>query len=341
MALSTPFPAGDPSDPYGLVRGDLEIVAAKVRELASAAAPPLGEAATALADRSGKLVRPALLLLSARFGPPAPPARDFRRKTRLLAAATSLELLHLASLTHDDILDGSSVRRGGPSVWGRWGTAVAILTGDHLYGKAVGQMALAGRRASRSLCRVIDALLAGQALELRASGRKLGRRAYLTLASAKTAVFCAEACGLGATLAGAGRETAAALRAFGTSLGQAYQLVDDLLDWTGDPDRTGKPLHLDLPRGHLNLPVIIALERRPARVGRAVATLRQAPGPQTRPATLAELLALLRECGALEETARLARLKTLRAVARLSVLPMNPARRSLEALALALVGRAS
>lgn len=330
-------------DIYGPVRADLDLVAARVVSLASAGPQPLREAASVLAGRPGKLVRPALLLLSGLAGPPVAPARAERNRQRRLAAAAAFELLHLASLTHDDILDTSPLRRGETSVWGRWGTGVAVLTGDHFYGKAVGQASLAGRRASRSLCRTIDALLTGEAVQIQAAGRSLGRRGYMSLATAKTAVFCQESCGLGAALAGCRAVVIRALRAYGQALGQAYQLTDDVLDWQGHPAETGKPRLADLARGHFTFPVIIGLARRPKRVGRAVAaavagTALGAPDPSLL-GPLRELAGELESCGALEETARHARLVVERAISRLAALPAGTPRANLAALAESLVGR--
>ncbi len=361
--------------PYGPVRADLDLVAARVVSLASTAPRPLREAAAALAGRPGKLIRPALLLLSGLAGPPLPPERAARSRQRRLAAASAFELLHLASLTHDDILDSSPLRRGETSVWGRWGTGMAILTGDHFYGKAVGQASLAGRRATRSLCRAIDALLTGEAIQILAAGRALGRRGYMSLATAKTAVFCRESCGLGAALAGCRAVVIQALRAYGQALGQAYQLTDDILDWRGQPAETGKPRLADLARGRLTFPVIVGLARRPKRVGRAIAAVApwasraagaastpwaaptagaasgaEAAGSRNTPGasdlTDPSLLRLLRDlageleaCGALDETARHARMLSERAVAHLAVLPAGTPRSNLAALAANLAER--
>lgn len=328
---------------YRPVRDDLEEVAGRVAKLAGAAAAPLGEAASILATGPGKLLRPALLLLSALAGPPAPPARAARARARRLAAAAAFELLHLASLTHDDILDFSDSRRGRPTAWKRWGPGVALLAGDHLYGKAVGQASLAGCRGSRSLCRTIDALLTGEALQLQAAGRNPGRRAYLALATAKTAVFCAESCGLGAALSGAGREVVAALRAYGRALGQTYQLTDDLLDWVGDPAATGKPCRADLLRGHFTFPVVAGLARWPGRVGRAVRALETATRSAAEDVSglLAGLGRLLEAAGAFEETRRRARLLVARAVDSLGLLPPGTPRENLAALAESMVDRIS
>jgi len=322
---------------YEPVREELDLVAARVIALAAAGAFPLGEAAGALARSPGKLMRPALILLAGLTGPPVPSLRAARRRARLIAVASGFELLHLASLAHDDILDASPLRRGAPSVWGRWGTEIAILTGDHLYGKALAEVSLAGRRAMNSLCRAIDGLLAGEALELRAGATVAGRRGYMALATAKTAVFCAESLAVGASVAGAGRAVIAGLKSYGRALGQAYQLTDDLLDFRGDPAEMGKPCLGDLSRGRFTFPIIVGLTRRPGRVGRIIEGIRRAEaGADNLPRLLRREL---EACGAFEETARYARRKIDRAIAGLAVLPPGAPRDNLAVLAENLVGR--
>lgn len=322
---------------YEPVRAELDLVAARVVTVAATGPEPLKDAATVFARRPGKLVRPALMLLSGLTGPEAPPGPAERRRRRLVAAATAFELLHLASLTHDDILDASPLRRGEPSVWGQWGPGVALLTGDHFYGKAMSEATRAGGRASQSLCRTIEALLRGEALQIQAAGRRLGRRAYMALATAKTAVFCQESCGLGATLARAGSALTQALRGYGRRLGQAYQLTDDVLDWRGDPARMGKPALADLASGHLTFPVIVGLARRPARVEKAVRAV--AAGEPQEAGPVRELGSELEACGALEETVRAARRLVERAINCLAALPAGTPRDNLAALAAGLIGR--
>jgi len=161
---------------------------------------------------------------------------------------------------------------------------------------------------------------------------------YLSLATAKTAVFCSECCAVGAAVGGAGPAATGALRRYGRAMGQAYQLVDDLLDWTGDPSRTGKPRLGDLTAGRLTYPVIAGLARRPRRVGRCLEDLRDCR-PEERPGLLERLVYELDRSGALAETLDCAMTRTDKALTCLEVLPEGPARRSLETLALSLVSR--
>ncbi|MEW6031531.1 MAG: polyprenyl synthetase family protein [Bacillota bacterium] len=348
-----PEPERGPADDllasaYGPVAAELETVTGRVASLAAAGSPLLREATASLVTHPGKRVRPALLLLSSLAGAtsesgPAPERARLVRRSRekVLAAATAFELLHLASLTHDDILDASPLRRGQPTTWARWGTAVALLAGDHLYGKALAQASLAGRRTCRAFCGLVELLVEGQARELEVSGaeRPPGRRAYMSLATAKTAAFFAESCALGATLGGAGSGTTRALRRFGRLIGQAYQLADDLLDWQGRPDRTGKPHLGDVRNGRYAFPVVAGLARRPTRVARALARVSATRPGSGVPARLEDLRLELEAAGAFEETARQVRERTRLALACLELLPPGVPRDNLDLLALVLAGR--
>jgi heptaprenyl diphosphate synthase len=325
---------------YEPVRTDLALVAARVVALSATGAFPLGQATAALAASPGKLLRPVLVLLTSLTGPPLPSQAKMRRQMRSIAAAAAFELLHLASLIHDDILDKSPIRRGLPSVWGQWGTGIAVLAGDHLYGKAMAEASRAGRRVLRCLGRVSDNLLAGEAMELTMSPATLGLRSYMTLATAKTAAFCAESCAVGAMVGWAGPAITIGLRSYGRALGQAYQLTDDLLDLRGDPAQMGKPALHDIARGRLTFPTIVGLSRRPVRVGKALDDIRRAAG--TSPEGDDCLRTLRREleaCGAFDETTGAVRRKIARAIKALTILPCGQPRLSLEILAENLLAR--
>lgn len=313
--------------------------------------PLLGESTATLTQSPGKQLRPALLLVASLAGPGGRAAllegSAPHRARRLHWAAVAFELLHLASLAHDDLVDRSPLRRGQPTVWGRWGPETAVLAGDYLYGRAVGAAALAGGCACRGLGRAAIALVDGQTRELEARGRPAGLRAYHAVITAKTAMLCAEVLVTGGRLGGAPAGAIRGLRRFGLELGRAYQSTDDLLDWQGQPDRTGKPGQWDLRQGNLNLPVLIGLRRRPARIGRLLAAMAEArPDPadgegSVPPSSLLRRLAEeLEGCGAFTECARRVDRHTGAALAALKALPPGMARDSLAALARTLVGRA-
>jgi geranylgeranyl pyrophosphate synthase len=239
------------------------------------------EASTHLIKAGGKRLRTALVLLSSRAG------RSGTRATDLAAAA--VELVHLATLYHDDVIDDSATRRGVPTVHAKWGTEVAVLAGDYLFARGCALGAEAGGEVPGILARAIGEVCEGQIVETTAlNDPERGTTAYIETIARKTASLFAAACELGALTAGATLETTAALRAYGAELGLAFQIVDDLLDLVGDPSQTGKMLGTDLQEGVFTLPVLIACERDPSLVTALAAGRRE----------LGEVMPSLRATGA-------------------------------------------
>jgi heptaprenyl diphosphate synthase len=217
------------------------------------------EASTHLIKAGGKRLRPALVLLSSRSG------RAGGRATDLAAAA--VELVHLATLYHDDVIDESDTRRGVPTVHAKWGTEVAVLAGDYLFARGCALGAEAGGEVPGILARAIGEVCEGQIVETAAlNDPERGTAAYVDTIARKTASLFAAACELGAVTAGAADEARGALKAYGAELGLAFQIVDDLLDLVGDPAETGKMPGTDLQEGVFTLPVLIACERDPSLV---------------------------------------------------------------------------
>jgi heptaprenyl diphosphate synthase len=238
-------------------RGLTEILAPVAEELAAVEArlhalvaspddPPwLATAVTTLLEAGGKRVRPALVVLCAHAGSPGAPAVD---------AAAAVELLHLASLVHDDVIDGGRLRRGIPTINARCGDPLAILTGDYLFGKAVVALAGLPPAAVAEFGAVIGELVAGEVDQQLGRGEAPGLGQYLERIGQKTAALLATCCRLGALLGGAGPAEIDRLERYGGWFGLAYQVADDLLDVRGDADLLGKPVGMDLARGVTTLP---------------------------------------------------------------------------------------
>ncbi|WP_019634145.1 polyprenyl synthetase family protein [Actinomadura atramentaria] len=205
---------------------------------------------------SGKALRPALALLSARAAGAAPETA--------LPAAVAVELTHAFSLLHDDIMDGDRTRRHRPAAWTIFGEPAAILAGDALLALA-GEVLLeapapGAQAAARDLAAATRRLIAGQSLDLEFETRqKITLEECLDMAGGKTAALLACSCSIGAVLTGAPEPVAAALAGFGSELGLAFQLVDDLLGIWGDPAVTGKPALSDLRSRKMSLPIVAAL----------------------------------------------------------------------------------
>jgi geranylgeranyl diphosphate synthase type I len=227
------------------------------------------------ADAGGKSLRPALALLSARAAGADPEAG--------VPGAVAVELTHAFSLLHDDIMDGDRTRRHRPAAWTVFGEPAAILAGDALAALA-GELLLeapgrGGPRAARLLAAATRRLIAGQALDLGFEERdQVGLAECLTMSADKTASLLACSCSIGAVLAEAPEPLTAALAAFGSELGLAFQLVDDLLGVWGEPAVTGKPALSDLRSRKKSLPVVAALTAGTAESAR-LADLYARPSP--------------------------------------------------------------
>lgn len=226
----------------------------RMAALAGAYGPLLAHHARATISAGGKRLRPLLVCLAS--GVPVVESDG------LIRAAVAVELVHAATLVHDDVLDGASLRRGRPTVVASGGRLLATATGDLLFSRAFAELAAGGEvEAVRVLSRAASGLAAGELMQREDAWRvDVGLERYLQRCRLKTAVLFRGACELGAMF---GNGRVAGLGHFGESIGLAFQLLDDILDVTGPPERTGKPRGADLLDGTVTLPLIVARERDP------------------------------------------------------------------------------
>ena len=259
----------------------------RLLEVAEGHGPSLGPHAQDTIAAGGKRLRPLLLFLAA--GAP-PPESD-----TLLRSAVAVELVHSATLVHDDVLDGSPLRRGRPTVMAAGGRLAATATGDLLFSRAFAELARTRSvEAVRVLSRASSELATGELMQRADAWQAVSTDRYFERCRLKTAVLFRAACELGG-LEGDDEERLEGLAAFGERIGLAFQLLDDVLDVTGPPERTGKPRGADLLDGTVTLPLILARERDSelrALDLRSVATTEQA----------AEVCAGIATTGALQDT---------------------------------------
>ena len=258
---------------YSLVREALALCETRLPEVLGSAGPADARAAALhLLSAGGKRIRPLLLALSARACQPAGAVK--LAAAPLAALMVAAELTHAATLLHDDVLDVSEVRRGQETARMRWGNSVSVLAGDFVLIRALEEVQRSGiPGAMPALLSTIHAMIAGEALQLSLRGRGDVRISdYHEVVAGKTAAlfaFCGRAGALCAgAAAGAGAEPTTAVYAdvlanYARHLGQAFQIVDDVLDIDGDPAELGKAVLSDLREGKLTLPVLLALESRP------------------------------------------------------------------------------
>ncbi len=282
-ATAAPPPAFRPAVvPSAPVAADLE---AAERVFATTLAPyrsPVAPLVQHLRHYRGKRLRPTLLLLTAKACGPVTPAHH------TLAAA--VEMIHTATLVHDDVLDEADSRRHVGTVNAGWGNKVAILFGDTLFTHAFHLASTVDGRACRVIGEATNRVCAGELQQVCHRGNlSLTEADYFGIVDGKTAALT-ECCGrLGALYAGADDETADRLAGFGRDLGVAFQIADDLLDLVGDETTAGKTLGTDLAQQKLTLPVIHCLNRLPAADAEALRTAVRAGGPDLGRRVLAAL----------------------------------------------------
>jgi heptaprenyl diphosphate synthase len=312
------------------VRSGLRDVEALLRESVRSDYAFVTEAARHLVDAGGKRFRPLLVLLASRFGDPAAPG--------VVPAAVVVELTHLATLYHDDVMDEAAVRRGTPSANVRWDNTVAILTGDYLFARASDILADLGAAAVRIQARTFARLVEGQIRET--VGPAEGEDPvdhYLRVVADKTGSLIATSGRFGAMMSGASGEAIDTLMRYGECIGIAFQLSDDVIDVASESGVSGKTPGTDLREGVATLPVLYALRDSGATGDRLRALL--AAGLHDDDGAVAETLALLRAHPAMEQARATLAEHAASAKKIVAELPATPAREALETLADFVVAR--
>jgi geranylgeranyl pyrophosphate synthase len=275
----------------------------------------------------GKRLRPLLLVLCAQIGEPD--------RGALLRAATAIEVLHTATLIHDDIVDKAQSRRGLPTTVARYGREIAVATGDYLFAETFSELAGIGDpRLVRAFSEASEGLAAGELEQYRANGATVEVEAYLEHIKKKTAGLFKAACVAGGTLGGLSLRQIDSLATYGQALGIAFQMSDDIMDLVGKPGLMGKGIGTDLAEGTVTLPVIFALREGDAgTIRRVLATPN--PPPELLEAGIEAVLAT----DAVAKTEAWARGEVDAALEGLELLPDCPEREFLEVIASEVVGR--
>jgi octaprenyl-diphosphate synthase len=281
----------------------------------------IGDIGSYVKDGGGKRIRPALLLLAAQMCGGA--------GERAVLLATVVEFIHTATLLHDDIIDGAVLRRGRRSANSRWGNDATVLLGDFLYAKSM-SMALTQENLPilRLLSDVTIRMIEGEILEIERRARMdVTEDEHLDLIRRKTGYLFSACTRIGAMLGSQGDASEEALEHYGLDIGVAFQMVDDLLDFTGDEQRLGKPVLSDLQDGKVTLPAVYLVRRGGAEARRLVETVLADRGfSRTR---AEDIVAMARECGALAEAREVAEQYARRAQGRLEAFAPSPFRNAL------------
>ena len=312
------------SDILGLVSGKLREVEEEVVRNLHSDIGVIDELGTYLSNGGGKRVRPLLLLLTSQMA-------GYRGDKDVLFASV-FEFIHTATLVHDDVVDGATLRRGRSSLNAAWGNSLTVLLGDYLYIKSM-SMALTADdlRIIKILADITLKMIEGELIQQRRLGEiRVTAEEHLDIIRRKTACLFSGCSRVGGLLAGVGPDTEAALESFGMNLGMAFQLVDDMLDFTSDEKTLGKPVGSDLREGKLTLPLIYLLEEGNPMHRRMVATVLE--DREFSRVGSAEIVAQVRERGTLDRTRDLARQFGERARIDLRPFADSPAKRAMESL---------
>ncbi|MBP5199745.1 MAG: polyprenyl synthetase family protein [Schwartzia sp.] len=248
-------------DIFRWIASELALLEKALCEALASPVPLIAEMGTHLVRSGGKRLRPALFLLAAKS------CGGFDEK-KAMPLAAAIELIHMASLVHDDVIDHASTRRGEVTANARWGNQIAVLAGDHIFAQAF--LLVSGKGYTEAvgdrMASLVQGLCAGEILQdssLYTAEHDLEE--YEHRIAMKTADFLATCCELGGIVGGASPEVCAGLKAYGRAVGMAFQITDDLLDVMGDEERIGKPAGNDIRQGVVTLPFIRALETSPDR----------------------------------------------------------------------------
>ncbi|HUW63267.1 MAG TPA: polyprenyl synthetase family protein [Spirochaetia bacterium] len=308
---------------FACVREDLEAVERELERVVRLPDPSLTETSRHLLTAGGKRMRPAFCLLAARFTPCA--------LERVVPLAASLELIHMASLVHDDVVDEALIRRGQPTVRARWGNRISTHMGDYLFAQSLVLISTYGEPlVQRVLADTSVKMCQGEIHQIAgAFDVDQDLKDYLGRINRKTALLIAASCQLGGVVSGAPPQVWRRLLCFGRYLGMAFQVVDDILDFVADQNELGKPVGSDLAQGILTLPAIRALDHSPARERLRTLLQRRLAGE----GDLQEAVDLILVCGAIEYSFAIAARYVAKAKEHLALLPGCEAKAVLDRIA--------
>jgi octaprenyl-diphosphate synthase len=312
-----------------LIADDMAAVDEVIARRLDSGVPLVGEVSRYIVSAGGKRLRPALLLLVCG-------ALDYRGTQRFNLAAV-VEFIHTATLLHDDVVDESTLRRGRPTANENFGNPASVLVGDFLYSRAFQMMLDAGEmRVMEILADATNVIAEGEVLQLmNMHDATLDEAAYLRVIRSKTAKLFEASARLGAVLAGAGAQLEQVCATYGQALGTAFQVIDDVLDYDGDTSEMGKNLGDDLREGKATLPLIAAMQRGSPGQREMIRHAIETGGL----GELENIVAIVKQTGALDVTRDAAAAEARRAVDAASQLPPNPYSQGLLQLAAQLLAR--
>jgi heptaprenyl diphosphate synthase len=315
---------------YRHIKTDLEKVEVLLAQSMDTDQSELKQSSTHLLRAGGKRMRPVFVLLAGRFGK--------LNREQVIQVAVALELIHMATLVHDDVIDNSSLRRGKPTVKAQWDNRVAMYAGDYIISRALHIISdIQIPKVHQALSQAIYLMCRGEIDQIRdLYTSDLSTKQYLSRIKRKTALLMSISCHLGALVSEASPNVIRYLRLYGYYVGMSFQLTDDVLDFTGDEKTLGKPAGSDLRQGNVTLPVIYALNHLPDAEKAILHTFLSSKGDQT---LTPEALSLVKNAGGNEFTLELSKRYLQKASDELEKLPARHEKELLKMLADFIVGR--
>lgn len=308
---------------FNQINTDLQKVEQELAQFISIDYPILKDSAVHLLKAGGKRLRPAFTLLTGQiYG---------YQIEKILPVAVALELIHMASLVHDDVVDASMTRRGRPTVTAQWGNVVSVQTGDYLLAKSLVLISQINHpRISQILAEVSVEMSQGEIQQIKTSyDIHQSLQDYYYRIKRKTALLISASCELGAIITGAPQRHIWALKSYGHALGMAFQIMDDILDITAKPSEFGKPVGGDIKQGIMTLPMILALQLSPERKRLAELLGKVEKSPDE----IREAIRLIKESGGVEESLRWVDVYIEKAKKYLTEIPNTPQKKALVEMA--------
>ncbi|MCG3418844.1 heptaprenyl diphosphate synthase component II [Oceanobacillus jordanicus] len=309
---------------YSFLKRDLDIIEESLNEVFQAEHPILHAASTELLKAGGKRIRPVFVILSGQLGRYQP--------DRVKTVAVSLELIHMATLVHDDVIDDASLRRGQPTIRELYGNRVAMYTGDYILARALEEITqIEDTPVHQLLSRTIVEVCVGEIEQIKDKYNwDQGLRDYLRRIKRKTALLIATSCQLGALVSDLTEAQANNLYKYGYYIGMSYQIIDDILDFTSTEKELGKPSGSDLLQGNITLPVLYAMkDKKFASVLKSAIQANDTLDEEQ----LGNILYALKNTDAIEQSYQLSELYLQKALKALEELPEGRAKHTLENIA--------